>query len=82
MKIDGLDIAFKRINPVDRNEEALIRFYSDGVVLQILAKAPRAVTPGYLTRDAIRQLKRMPEFTSGSASLRFDMHRLKGCNIL
>lgn len=65
MQVSHIRIVFRRIDPSDRREEALIQFHAPEKVLQILAHAPRTQSAAALLRDALRQLRRLPEFRSG-----------------
>ena len=72
MHVTKIELSDRFIDPIDRSDCAQVWFYSDQTVTQIQAHAQRAAPKPDLIRDAIRQLKRMPEIRSGSEALSFD----------
>ena len=72
MQITRIQITERRIDPLNRHEQALVHFHAKGRMLQVIARAARGASVFDLTRDALRQLRRMPEFRSGAEVLQFD----------
>ena len=72
MHVTHIELSDRFVNPVDRNDCAQVWFHSDNTVTHIEARAQRAAPKPELIRDAIRQLKRMPEIRSGKEALSFD----------
>lgn len=72
MKVTRIEITQRRVDPLHRGDQALVRFTGPWGGVQVLAQAPRAAPTLELARDALRQLRRMPEFRSGAQELVFD----------
>lgn len=72
MHVTSIIFTNRRIDPATRADCADVAFISGSVVARFLATGPRASPRLALIRDAIRQLKRMPEFRSGQAELSFE----------
>lgn len=65
MHVTRIIFSNRRVDPATRDDCADVAFVSGGIVARFLATAPRAAPRLELIRDAMRQLKRMPEFRSG-----------------
>ena len=72
MHVTSIIFENRRLDPDTRDDCADVAFVSGGVVARFMAKAPRAAPRLELVRDAVRQLKRMPEFRSGQVELSFE----------
>lgn len=72
MHITHIELSDRFLDPVDRSDCAQVWFHSDNQVTQVQAHAKRAAPMPEFVRDAIRQLKRMPEIRSGAEVLSFD----------
>lgn len=71
MHVTKIELSDRYLHPVNRSDCARVSFFADGFITQVEAQAPRAAPQPDLIRDAIRQLKRMPEFRSGQDNLSF-----------
>ena len=72
MHITQIELSNRRINPETHDDCAEVAFHSKGTVTRIQANAPRAAPKLDLIRDAVRQLRRMPEIRSGQDKLSFE----------
>ncbi len=72
MHVTHIELSDRFLHPVDRNDCAQVWFHSDNKITHVQAQAQRAAPKPELIRDAIRQLKRMPEIRSGVEVLSFD----------
>ena len=71
MHVTHIELSERFIDPLDRSDCANVWFHAGETVTHILAHAKRAAPQPDLIRDAIRQLKRMPEIRSGRVALSF-----------
>lgn len=71
MHVTRIELSDRFVDPIERGDCARVWFHSDNTVTQIDAHAQRAAPRPELIRDAIRQLKRMPEIRSGAEQLSF-----------
>ena len=71
MHITRIELSDRYVDPIERDDRAQVWFYAGTTVTQIMARARRAAPKPELIRDAIRQLRRMPEIRSGSEDLSF-----------
>lgn len=72
MHVTHIELSDRFLDPIDRSDCAQVWFHSENTVTHIEAHARRAAPKPELIRDAIRQLKRMPEIRSGVEPLSFD----------
>lgn len=78
MFITEIEVTNRRIDPLTRDDCADVVFIAGEVVTRFLARAPRAASGLVLVKDAMRQLRRMPEFRSGQEKLGFAPLCLRG----
>lgn len=71
MLISRIEVIDRRIDPEDRRDCAQVRFFAGEQITSFLAHAPRASSRLELVRDALRQLRQMPELRSGREPLIF-----------
>ena len=71
MHITLVEVLNRRVDPATRDDCADVVFHSDHFISRFVAKAPRASRGSELVKDALRQLRRMPEFRSGAQKIRF-----------
>lgn len=72
MHVTRIVFSNRRIDPNTRDDCADVTFVGGGIVARFLATAPRAAPSLELIKDAMRQLRRMPEFRSGQVELSFE----------
>ena len=72
MHVTSIVFSNRRVDPATRDDCADVAFVSGGVVARFLATGPRASPRLELIRDAVRQLRRMPEYRSGQLELSFE----------
>ncbi len=71
MHVTRIELSDRFVDPIERSDCARVWFHSNHTVTQIDARAQRAAPKPELIRDAIRQLRRMPEIRSGAQALSF-----------
>jgi len=71
MHVTQIELSERYIDPVDRRDCAQVWFHSDKTVTHMKAHARRAAPIPELVKDAVRQLRRMPEIRSGREVLSF-----------
>ena len=71
MHITEIELTNRRVDPLTREDCADVTFNAGDVVACFLARAPRAASALVLVNDAMRQLRRMPEFRLGRDTLGF-----------